>query len=237
MLARWFAGCLAAEQWDAKATEAAQRARDMEIQALIEYMYVSLVRELGMRLPLPMEAEDLDGKGQNPLEQRQHTATSGGSEVAEESDSGAAGRGDADMGSSGSAAVAMEGVETASVTDCGGAGTVPGGSRGASADRGDEEAAAAASSSSRAATEAAGGAAGSPCGAVVATFFGAGGSGGGGAIVETDVELWLGPERCAKVLRDSCLLPFTVRELQTSSFTNMGARCAAGRMSSVLTLM
>ncbi|GLI65397.1 hypothetical protein VaNZ11_008953 [Volvox africanus] len=61
------------EQWDAKATDAAQRARDSEIQLLLEELYNSLVRELGPRPPLLEEREDTQRQkpqGQQEEEQR-----------------------------------------------------------------------------------------------------------------------------------------------------------------------
>ncbi|GIL55821.1 hypothetical protein Vafri_11171 [Volvox africanus] len=170
------------EQWDAKATDAAQRARDSEIQALLEEMYNSLVRELGPR-PLLLEEREENTQGQKVQVQQDEEQRNQQHQEADDS----------------TVPAAMEGVETA--------------------------AAAAGVAQESFETPEPAGTGGSNAAVAVTTVeadapVGAASAGSNG----DDTEPWLGAERCTAVLRDSCLLPFVVRELHLASFTDMGAR-------------
>ncbi|GIL76692.1 hypothetical protein Vretimale_8765 [Volvox reticuliferus] len=165
------------EQWDAKATDAAQRARDSEIQALLEEMYNSLVRELGPRLLLLEEEEDaqvlLREEGQQKKPEVDDSAGPTAMEGVEMM-AAAAGAGAQEI---------SEAVEPAG-TGCGSAAT----------------------------------------GVVTLVEANAPAAAAVGGSIGDETEPRLGAERCAAVLRDSCLLPFVVRELHLASFTDMGAR-------------
>ncbi|KAG2424400.1 hypothetical protein HXX76_014609 [Chlamydomonas incerta] len=233
------------ELWDAKATEAAQRARDEEVRLLLDVMRHDLLAELGPRPPEPPEPEEAKGEQLQPGEeaevQQQHKRGGGAEEDEEEGAAQKRGRGKKP---------AAGGAGGSSSGRRGGSSSRRGQIKGGSEDKGQQDkgeqkhkeegeaagsgAAAAGSSAGAAAGPAAmeglegaaaaeGGGAAAAATAAAAAEQGAGG-GEAAAGAPADESPRLGLAGCADVIRSSCLLPFVARELAMASFTDMGGR-------------